>query len=131
MILKLKFLAVLLFMSFPTNVFATGEISCKAMDGRSGSIFLSIGRLPVLNILSAEVRAFGKTWSTNKDAENSIIVGQAFETKTQLLVDFTDNNVEEILISLRTVKVTTKKEYAEAGVLRIGEATYPVVCESG
>lgn len=102
------------------QAFATGEISCRAVDGRSGAIFMSIGRLPILNILSAEVSAFGKTWSTNKDAKNPILVGQAFEDSSNLFVDFTDTNVEKILISVRTSKINTKKEYAEAGVLKIG-----------
>lgn len=120
---------VLTSLLLPSTANATADIHCKAADGRSGQIHMNVGRLPILGILSAEVSAFGKTWSTNKNAENPIAVGQAFEDKTQLLVDFTDTNVEKVFISLRTLKINTKKEYAEAGVLRIGEAVYPVVCE--
>jgi len=117
-------------MMFSTSASATGGIYCKAVDGRSGEISLLIGRLPVLSIISAEVSAFGKMWSTEKNAENKIIVGQAFDNASSLLVDFTDDNIEKILISLRTSKISTPKENAEAGVLRIGEAVYPVLCES-
>lgn len=128
--MKLKLSVLILLMMFSTSASATGGIYCKAADGRSGNISLSIGRLPVLNILSAEVSAFGKIWSTEKNAENKIIVGQAFDNTSNLFVDFTDENVETILISLRTSKISTSKENSEAGVLRIGEAVYPVLCES-
>ncbi len=129
--MKIRLFISLLMLLLPTHAFATGEVVCKAIDGRSGEVYLSVGRLPVLNILSAEVNAFGKTWSTAQDAENQIVVGQAFEDKSQLLVDFTNSNIEEIIISLRTSRMSTPKEYGEAGVLRIGEAVYPVLCEGG
>lgn len=128
--MRISLAAILLLMMFPITASATGAISCKAVDGRSGEIYMSTGRLPILSILSAEVRAFGKTWSTEKDAKNRIVVGQAFDDKGQLFVDFTDDNILEILISLRTSKINTSKESGEAGVLRIGEAVYPVMCES-
>lgn len=115
---------------FVTPSFATGEIHCVAADGRSGEIHMNVGRLPILNVLSAEVTAFGKTWSTSASAENPIVVGQAFEDRTRMAVDFTDLNVESVVISLRTVRAFTGDEYGEAGVLRIGGAVYPVVCET-
>jgi|GEM_PF-45287 len=86
-------------MMFSTSASATGGIYCKAVDGRSGEISLLIGRLPVLSIISAEVSAFGKMWSTEKNAENKIIVGQAFDNASSLLVDFTDDNIEQIKLS--------------------------------
>lgn len=128
--MKIGLASLFLMMTFATTASATGGIFCKAVDGRSGEIYLSTGRLPILSILSAEVRAFGKIWSTEKTAENRIVVGQAFDDKTKLFVDFTDENIEEVLISLRTSKINTAKESGEAGVLRIGEAVYPVQCDS-
>lgn len=128
--MRLGLSIIAIFMMFSTSASATGGIYCKAVDGRSGEITLLIGRLPVLQILSAEVTAFGKVWSTKNNAENKILVGQAFDNSSNLFVDFTDDNIEKILISLRTTKISTAKESAEAGVLRIGEAVYPVSCES-
>lgn len=109
---------------------ATAEIYCKATDGRSGEIQMNVGRLPVLRVVSATVTAFGKTWSTREGIGTEIIVGQAFEDRHSLRVDFTDPNVESVLISLRTVRVSTEKESGEAGILRIANAVYPVMCES-
>ena len=76
------------------------------------------------------MRQVGKTWSTREGIGTEIAVGQAFEDRHSLRVDFTDRNVESILISLRTVRVSTEKESGEAGILRIADAVYPVMCES-
>jgi len=130
-IIRTFLMLVLLAVFMPGKAYATGEIYCKAVDGRSGEIFLSVGRLPVLGILSARVSAFGKTWSTEEDAENKIVIGQAYEDKSRMFVDFTNKDVSEILISLQTVKMRSEKEYGEAGVLRIAQAVYPVVCDGG
>lgn len=116
---------------FTAPAFATANIDCRATDGRSGEISLNVGRLDVLSVLSADVTAFGKTWSTMDGRGTKIIVGQAFQDDGRMLIDFTDENVDEILISLRTVRVSTADEFGEAGILRIGKAVYPVLCETG
>jgi hypothetical protein len=116
---------------YSAPAFATANIHCSATDGRSGEISLNVGRLNVLSVLSADVTAFGKTWSTVDNRGTKILVGQAFQDKERMFVDFTDDNVDQILISLRTVRVSTADEFGEAGILRIGKAVYPVLCESG
>lgn len=125
------FLSFVFMCFYSVPAFATANIHCQATDGRSGEISLNVGRLNVLSVLSADVTAFGKTWSTVDDRGTKILVGQAFQDDERMFVDFTDNNVDEILISLRTVRVSTADEFGEAGILRIGKAVYPVLCESG
>ncbi|WP_018687904.1 hypothetical protein [Ahrensia kielensis] len=114
---------------FTFSASASANIECRAVDGRSGEISMNVGRLDVLSVLSARVTAFGRTWSTTEGEGTTIIVGQAFQDDKRMLVDFTDDSVDVVLISLRTVRVSTADEYGEAGILRIGKAVYPVLCE--
>ncbi len=50
----------------------------------------------------------------------------------QVLVDFTDPNVEGIVVSLRLFQSSGDKSFAEAGVLSFEDVSvFPVQCENG
>ena len=112
---------------------ASGDIICDATDGSGASISIGVGHLPVLNVLSAFATDGVTTWSTNPAAdERAIVFGQGFVDDRQVLVDFTDSNVEGIVISLRLFQASGDKDYAEAGVLSFeGVSAFPVQCVNG
>lgn len=111
---------------------ASGEIICNATDGSGAWIEIGIGRLPVLHVLSAHASDGIGTWSTVAADAHPIVFGQGFMDERQLVVDFTDPNVERIVVSLRLVQASGDKSYAEAGVLSFeGTAVFPVQCENG
>ena len=114
---------------------ATGTIECVGAAGADARAFLSVGRVPVLAVLGAEIEAEGMTYATDAaarpDAE-PILFGQGFLDEDRLRADFTDPNVEEILVSLRVERAFEDKAGAQAGVLRIaGFGAYAVTCLSG
>ena len=86
-------------------------------------------------MLNARIEAEGEVYVT--DAETSpdattIAFGQGFLDEDRLRADFTDANIEQILISLRVERAFDDKAGAEAGVLRIaGLGAYPVTCITG
>ena len=113
--------------------YATGEIICDATDGSGASIRVGIGRLPVLAILDATATDGTDVWSTNATGgEREIAVGQRFMDDQRVLIDFTDPNIEQIIVSLRLFQASGDKSYAEAGVLSFkGVSAFPVQCENG
>jgi hypothetical protein len=120
-----------LYLSEPA--YATGEIFCEATDGSNASIDVEIGHVPVLAVLGATATDGVETWSTH-DIENArpIVLGQGFMDDRQVLVDFTDPNVEGIVVSLRLFHMSSEKSYAEAGVLWFdGVSVFPVQCING
>jgi len=44
---------------------ATGTVECTGADGADASVFLSVGRLPVLAVLGAVIEAEGTTYATD------------------------------------------------------------------
>lgn len=121
----------LLCLSGPAH--ATGEIFCEAMDGSNASIDIAVGHVPVLAVLGATATDGTDTWST-REIENArpMILGQGFMDDRQVLVDFTDPNVEGVIVSLRLVHMSGEKSFAEAGVLSIeGSGVFPVQCING
>lgn len=114
----------------PTNANATGDISCNGVDGSDATIEFNFGLLPVLNILGASVSAGGDVWSTRPGkGETEIIVGQAAETGNMLIADFTDPNVEQVLVSLRLLSAEQDGDFVRAGTLTIKDhGAHAVVC---
>lgn len=125
--------ALSLVLAFNSHARATGDILCTATDGSGASISIGIGRLPVLAIISATATDGAETWSTSASgSERPFIVGQGFMDDRQVLVDFTDPNVERIVVSLRLFQLSGDKAFAEAGVLSFeGVSAFPVQCENG
>lgn len=112
---------------------ASGDIICDATDGSGASISIGVGHLPVLHVLSAFATDGVDTWSTNASGdERPFIFGQGYADNTRVIVDFTDPNVERIVVSLRLFQASGDKTYAEAGVLSFeGVAVFPVQCING
>jgi hypothetical protein len=109
--------------------FATGEISCG--NGKGASIDLLVGHLDVLSISRAVITVGDKVWSSTPESWPGmpITVGQAFEDDGQLLVDITDENVNEVMARLRAVKLTEGDTTVTAGVLSLkGEGVWAVDC---
>lgn len=116
--------ALLVFFGLAGPALATGSISCSSADG--ASIDLSIGHVPVAAILAANV-IFGDTvWTTDGD----ISVGQQFSNDDTFIADFTDPNIERIMVSLRLFSATEGERFAMAGTLTLeGIGAFAVVCD--
>ncbi|MBO6639059.1 MAG: hypothetical protein JJ920_15965 [Roseitalea sp.] len=114
---------------------ATASVACTGVDDTDTSVLLTLGRVPVLAVVNAIIEADGTVYATNppagEDAE-VILFGQGYTDQERLWADFTDPNVEEIIITLRLERAYDGKTAAEAGVLRIvGQGAYAVTCETG
>jgi hypothetical protein len=112
----------------PAPAFATGAIECS---GDRVSVDLVIGRLEVLSVVRAVVAIGDKNWSTQPDvvAGEPIATGQAFQDERQLLVDFTDHNVEEIVGRLRVYSLSEGEAFASGGVMSFkDEGAFVVDC---
>jgi hypothetical protein len=68
---------------------ATETMICSSGDG-GPEVSMLMGTLDVASIVSASIVHDGKTWATDGEGAMKIIVGQAFESDAQLVVDFTD-----------------------------------------
>jgi hypothetical protein len=117
---------------------ATGTIECVSPLDEGVTVFINIGRLPVLSVIGAEFTAQGRTWSmpqsgaTVAPGATPIMFGQGIQQEGRLLADFTDTNIERIVVSLKTVSAFDDKSGAEAGIVTIEDAgIWPVTCESG
>ncbi len=111
---------------------ATGSIDCSATDGSGAEFLIGVGRLPVIAIISAMVSDGTQEWSLDGSFGTQISVGQAFMDEDQVLVDFVDTNIEEILISIRLYRAWTDESYAEAGIMTIKDGgVFPMKCEEG
>lgn len=116
---------------FALPAHATGDISCSGVDGSDATIDLNIGSLPVLQILRATITTGGQVWSTQPGkGETEIIVGQAAATGNMLIADFTDNNIIDIVASLRLFDAEEGGDFVRAGTLTIaGNGAHAVSCE--
>ena len=114
-------------------VAATGQIICTATDVSGAAIDILVGRLPVLSVISATATDGIETWSTHAIGnQHPIVFGQGIADDSRIIVDFTDPNIERIVISLRLFQESGDKSYAEAGVLSFeGGSVFPVQCENG
>lgn len=120
--------------SFASPAYATGTIECSAADGSGAQAFVSIGRLPVLGVLGATLSGGGMTFSTNEAVPGAtrIVFGQGFDDGSMTRIDFTDDNINEIVASLRLVRDYDGKAGAEAGIMTIvGTGVYALTCERG
>ena len=111
-------LAAFLFMlaGLVSPAWATGEIHCT--NGDKVSVDLLVGRLDVISIVRATVGVDGQNWSTQPEAVpgKPFTVGQAFADDKTLLVDFTDENVNEVIGRLRVFSAAEGDDYASGGV---------------
>lgn len=121
--------------SLPGPAAATGTIFCDGATDNSVAVQIGIGRVPVLAVLNARIAAGSAVYANDVEATPGavpIVFGQGVFDEDRLRVDFTDPNVERIVVSLRIERAFEGKSGAEAGVLRIdGEGAWAVVCEIG
>ncbi len=89
-----------------------------------------MGRLVVLAVLGAYVEIGDQQFSTGPERGEGtpFIVGQAFAEGDQMMIDFVDPNVEDILVRFRA-EWTADEVWA--GTLSAGDLSVPVTCEAG
>ncbi|TKT79307.1 hypothetical protein [Aquamicrobium sp. LC103] len=125
--MKRIFAAASILLACAGQASATASIGCAAADDRA-SFDLTIGNVPVLAVVGAEIDAAGETWSLAGN-ERSIRVGQAFETPGEMRIDFTDANVEAVVAEIRLFKAAEGDDAAMAGTLKIaGKGAWAVTC---
>lgn len=114
---------------------ATGTVACRGADDARVEARITVGRVPVLAVINARFEAGGRIYATSlagDPAATAIVWGQGVFDEDRLRVDFTDTDINEVLLSLRVERGFEGKLAAEAGVLRIpGQGVWAVVCESG
>jgi hypothetical protein len=107
---------------------ATETMICSAADG-GPEVSMLMGTLDVASIVTASIAHEGKTWATNGEGAMKIIVGQAFESETQLVVDFTDEALSTKVAELRLVKAGEEGMFAAGGTIRLpGSGAWAVNC---
>lgn len=116
---SLAILAVSSLMS-TSSAYATGAIDCHSADGEA-SVSLTIGSLPILAVVGAQIVHEDKLWAIGAEGDNAILSGQAFGNMDQMRVDFTDINVERIVAELRLFTTTEGVNTVTAGTLRIAD----------
>jgi len=107
---------------------ATGEIAC---GGKGVSIDLLVGHLDVLSIARAVIEVGGTAWSSTPESwpGKPITVGQGFADDRMLAVDFTDENVNEVIGRLRVFKGAEGESRAAGGVFTFkGHGAFVVDC---
>jgi hypothetical protein len=108
---------------------ATESIVCASEDN-SASIDVLVGLgLDVISVDRVTVEVKDKTWATNADGEQKIVVGQAFEDGEKLILDLTAEGMAPIVASLRLFKVSEGEDYASGGTLKVvGVGAWAVTC---
>ena len=107
---------------------ATGELTCS---GEGVSIDLLVGHMDVLSIARAVITIGSENWSTDPGIMpgTPITVGQGFEDDRILVVDFTDENVNEVLGKLRVIKAEEGDSRVAGGVFTFkGKGAFVVDC---
>lgn len=107
---------------------ATGELSC---GGEGVGIDLLVGHMDMLSIARAVISIGDQTWSSTPESYpgTPITVGQGFEDDRMMAVDFTDENVNEIIARLRIVKAEEGDSRVAGGVFTFkGKGAFVVDC---
>jgi hypothetical protein len=118
----------LLFATASGTARATETMICTSADG-GPEVSILMGTLDVASIVTASIVHDGKTWATNGEGPMKIIVGQAFESDTQLIVDFTDDALSTKVAELRLVKAGEEGMFAAGGTIRLlGSGAWAVNC---
>ncbi len=97
------------------------------------SISLLMGDLAIASVSRADITVNVKRWSTQAGpGVTTIVVGQAYQSESELRIDFTDENVNAFIARLRLVQASDETTLAQAGVLEMpGVGVWPVVCTEG
>jgi hypothetical protein len=82
---------------------ATEWVDCS--DGENVSFRVLLGAMEVIAVNTIEIEVDGRRWSTaGGDGLTKIATGQAFETRDQMWIDVTDENVNAVVARLRLFK---------------------------
>lgn len=135
MMLRAGLFAVVAIGASVTSALGSGTIDCASPDGEA-TVHLSIGSLPVLAVIGAEVTTADHRFTltsgeggAQEDATQPVIVGQAFQDDRHVMIDFTDPNVETVLASLRLFHATEERDGAMAGTLVVtGIGAWSITC---
>ena len=107
---------------------ATETMVCTSAD-HGPQVSMLMGMNDVVSVVSASIEQGGKTWATDAAGALKIIVGQAFESETQLVVDFTDEALSTKVAELRLVKASEEGMFAAGGTIRLpGVGAWTVSC---
>jgi len=126
----LTLLAMLVAAATPAS--ATATLACVGVDDPQVHVTLTLGSVPVFAIVNATIETPSGTYAMLPEAEHTeIIVGQAFGTPDGLSVDFADPNVQEILVTLRTMQAYRDRQAAHVGLLVVDDRdVHAIACES-
>jgi hypothetical protein len=107
---------------------ASGTISCVSDDG--ASVELTLGSLPVLSVVGAQIAAGEERWTTLEGGEGQpVVVGQAARHGDLIVVDLTDANIERVVAELRLLSAAEERDHVTAGTLRIaGQGAHAMTC---
>jgi len=110
---------------------ATQNLYCEFSE--DVTVNLLMGSLEVASVVRADITAAGQRWSTQAAEGLTVItIGQAFQTSSELRVDFTDKDVNEIVGRLRLFQAADDTSVAQAGTLKLeGVGVWPVICSEG
>jgi hypothetical protein len=113
-----------------TPAAASSAIFC---DGENISVHIGAGNLVVLSVLGARIATAEKAYSTGPERGDGepFIAGQAFWDDEQVLIDFTDPNVETILVSVRLRYVAGDEDWPLDGSIIFDGAEHSVRCGLG
>ena len=124
----------LLAIALPTPALATGGVVCTGEDVEFSA---SWGRLPVMSVLGAHARIAGRRLATarasgsegDRTGESEIIAfGQGMFEPRRIAIDFTDENVERIVMRYRHGIDASGIPHAEGRLIHEGR-THPVRCD--
>jgi len=115
-----------------TSGLATGGIYCDGISEDSVSAYLTVGRVPGFAVVDTQIVAAGRAWSMSaQDSSEQIVLVQGAIAGEFIVADFADANVEEVVASLRLVRIESAFGAIASGVLSIPSVgAWPVVCES-
>lgn len=113
--------------------FATSGIFCTGTSEPDVSAFLAVGSVAGFGVFSAEFDTPDGAWSTQAEEEaQKIEMVQGASEGVLVIADFADANFEEIIISLRLIRVENDMGVVGAGVLSLpGGNAWPVQCDFG
>lgn len=107
---------------------ATETMVCSSSDG-GPEVSMLMGTLDTVSIVTASIVHDGKTWATDGEGAMKIIVGQAFESASELVVDFTDEALSTKVAELRLAKAGEAGMFAAGGTIRLpGSGAWAVNC---
>lgn len=110
---------------------ATQSITCEATNGSGAGVDILLGAGPGVVPIGVTVVADGRTWTTFDEREGTkVVIYQNFDDGELLAIDLTDDNVLEIVASIRLIRGEEGKSFEQVGILTVaGAGAHPLACE--